>query len=68
MIDGLKKKIVKEPDMRVKIYIQAITNFEGLKKVLPLSTETTRNVNPKSLDPDVMNTPVVSYQWRSRIT
>jgi hypothetical protein len=62
MIDGLEKKVVKEPDMRVKIYVQAIVNFNNLKKVLPLSTETTHNVNPKSLNPNVMNTPVVFYQ------
>jgi hypothetical protein len=49
--------VVEKPDMRIKVRIEIVVGLKNLKKVFPFTTKATGDVNPKSLNLDVVNTP-----------
>ena len=48
---------MEEPDVSIRVAIQALVKFKVLKEQLPLCTEATCQIAPQPFNADVVNTP-----------
>ena len=59
LVDCREEKMVQQPDVCVKIWVEAIMKLEILKKGLPFGAKATGNVTPQSLNTNVVDASVV---------
>ena len=56
--------MVEKPNMRIEVRIEIVVGLKNLKKVFPFTTKATGDINPKSLNSDVVNTPFIRISVR----
>lgn len=56
------KEVVEKPDMAAFIDVEAKAEFQKLEEVVPLSTKLDSDIDPETLNLNVMDTPVIEIE------
>ena len=56
LVDGFEEKVVKNPNIYIRIVIKSTVQFQILKEKLSLSTKPTGQIAPEPFNADIMDT------------